>query len=63
MLIYFITNFIRHLNWGGPYIDFPDWIKNKKATINAKNNVDKCFQYAAILTLDFIGTETGSERI
>ena len=61
--MYCITNFIRHLNCGGSYIDFPDWIKSRKATINAKNNVDKCFQYAAILKLDPIGTETRSERI
>ena len=31
---------------GGSYIEFPDWIKNKKATINPKNEDDKCFQYA-----------------
>ena len=24
-------------NRGGPYIDSPDWIKNKKATINLIN--------------------------
>ena len=28
------------------YIDSPDWIKNKKATINPINEKDKCFQYA-----------------
>ena len=28
------------------YIDSPKWLKNKKATINQKNNDDKCFQYA-----------------
>ena len=32
---------------GGSYIDSPDWIKKKKATINPKNTDDKCFQYAA----------------
>ena len=26
------------------YIDSPKWLKNKKATINPKNNDDKCFQ-------------------
>ena len=36
------------LNRGGSYIDFPEWIKNKKATINPRNNGDKCFQYALI---------------
>ena len=37
------------LNRDGSYIDFPKWIKNKKATINPKNNDDKCFQYALLL--------------
>ena len=32
-------------NQGGSYIDSPDWIKNKKATINPVNKKDhKCFQ-------------------
>ena len=34
------------LNKGGTYIVSPKWLKNKKATINPKNNDDKCFQYA-----------------
>ena len=29
---------------GGTYIDSPKWLKNKKSTINPKNNDDKCFQ-------------------
>ena len=36
---------------GGSYIDCPKWLKNKKATINPKNNDDNCFQYAFIKTL------------
>ena len=32
-------------NCGGSYIDSPDWIKIKKATINSINEKDnKCFQ-------------------
>ena len=32
------------LNRGGSYIDSPEWLKNKKATINPKNKKDdKCF--------------------
>ena len=31
---------------GGSYIDSPEWLKNKRATINPKNNDDSCFQYA-----------------
>ena len=34
---------------GGSYIDSPDWIKNKKATIDPINKKDnKCFQYVAL---------------
>ena len=31
------------LNRGRSYIGFPKWLKNKKVTINPKNNDDKCF--------------------
>ena len=34
------------------YIDSPEWIKNKKATINPKNNDDNCFEYAIIAPLN-----------
>ena len=40
------------LNRGGSYIYSPQWLKNKKSTINAKNNVHKCFQYAVTLALN-----------
>ena len=30
-------------NRGGSYIDSPDWIKNRKATINPINKKDKIF--------------------
>ena len=40
------------LNRGGSYIDYPKWLKNKKATINLKNNDDKCFQYAITVALN-----------
>ena len=39
------------LNRGGSYIVSPKWLKNKKATINPKNNDDKCFQYALTVAL------------
>ena len=32
---------------------FPQWLKNEKATINPKNNEDKCFQYAVIAALNY----------
>ena len=37
---------------GGSYIDSPDWIKNKIATINPKNEDDKYFQYATTVALN-----------
>ena len=40
------------LNRGGSYIDSPKWLKDKKSTINPKNNDDKCFQYAVTLALN-----------
>ena len=40
------------INRGGSYIDSPKWFKDKKSTINPKNNNDKCFQYAVTLALN-----------
>ena len=41
------------LSRGGSYIDFPKWLKSKKATINPKNNNYKCFQYALTVALNY----------
>ena len=38
---------------GVSYIDSPQWLKDKKSTVNPKNNDHKCFQYAATLALNF----------
>ena len=35
------------------YIDSPKWLKNKKSTINPKDNDDKCFQYALTVLLNY----------
>ena len=40
------------LNGGGSYIDSPEWIKDKKSTINPKNNDYKCFQHAVTVALN-----------
>ena len=34
------------LSRGGSYINSSETLKNKKVTINPKNNDDMCFQYA-----------------
>ena len=41
------------LSRGRSDIDSPEWLKNKKATINPKNNDDKCFQYALTVALNY----------
>ena len=41
------------LNRSGSYIDFPKWLKNKKATINPENNYDKSFQHAVTVALNY----------
>ena len=38
---------------GSSYIDSPKWLKNKKATINPKNNDNNCFQYALTVALNY----------
>ena len=48
---------------GGSYIDSPKWLKDKKSTINPKNNDFKCFQYAATLALHFDDINNHPEKI
>ena len=45
------------------YIDFLEWLKNKKATINPKNNDDKCFQYALTIALNYQNIKNNTERV
>ena len=48
---------------GGSYIDTPAWLKNIKAIINPQNGVNQCFQYAAIVALNYQEIETYPERV
>ena len=48
---------------GGSYIESPKWLKDKKCTINQKNTDNKCFQYAATLTLNFNNIDRNPQRI
>ena len=48
---------------GGSYIDSPKWLKDKKSTINPKNNDHKCFQYATTLALNFDNINNHPEKI
>ena len=40
------------LNRGGSNIDSPDWIKNKKVTINPQNKDNEYFEYAITVALN-----------
>ena len=48
---------------GGTYIYSPKWLKDKKSTINPKNNDDKCFQYTVTLALNLDNIEKNPQRI
>ena len=48
---------------GGTYIDSPKWLKDKKSTINPKNNDDKCFQYTVTLALNVDNINKHPQRI
>ena len=48
---------------GGSYIDSPKWLKDKKSTINPKNNDYKCFQYAVTLALNYDKIDRNPQRI
>ena len=51
------------LNRGRSYINSPKWLKDKKSTINPKNNDDKCFQYAVTLALNLDKIKKDPQRI
>ena len=40
------------LKRGKSYIESPEWLRNKRATINLQNNDDKYFQYALTVELN-----------
>ena len=50
------------LNRRGAYIDSPKWLKNKKATINRRNNDGKCFQYVITVALNHQNIKNNPER-
>ena len=51
------------INRGGSYIDSPKWLKDKKSTINPKNNDDKCFQYVVTLALNLDKIKKDPQRV
>ena len=51
------------LNRGRSYMDSPKWLRNKKATISAKNNDNKCFKYALTVALNYEQIKKNPQRI
>lgn len=41
-----------HINRGGSYIDSPEWVRRKKATINPETYDKNCFQCATTTALN-----------
>ena len=62
-LLYYKYHKINH-NRGGLHIGSPDWIKNKKATLNPINKTDNnCFQYAVTVALNHEEMQKNTERM
>ena len=51
------------LNRGGSYIEPAKWIKDKKSTINPKNNDYKCFQYVVTVALNHDKINKNPQRV
>ena len=66
----FVFDYVKSLNYifhkvdlkrSGSYIETPEWLENKGATINCQNDDDnKCFQYAFTIALNY--NEIGSHH-
>ena len=52
-----------NLKRGKSYIKSPEWVLNKRATINPKNKYNKCFQYSITVALNHQNIENHPERI
>ena len=52
-----------NLKSGKSYIKSPEWILNKRATINPKNKDNKCFQSSITVALNHQNIENHPERI
>ena len=51
------------LNRDKSYTESPKWLKNKKATINPKNNDNRCFRYALTVALNHEQIKKDPQRI
>ena len=51
------------LKRGGSYIKSPEWLRNKRGTINPKSTDNKCFRDATVASLNYEDTPNHPERI
>ena len=51
------------LKRGGSYIDSPEWLKNKKATINPENSDYNCLQYVLNVALNYQNIKKDPHKI
>ena len=51
------------LKRGKSYMKSPEWIINKRATINPKNKDNECFQYSTTVALNHQNIDSHPERI
>ena len=51
------------LKRGRSHVDSAKWQRNKKATINPKNNDNNCFQYALTVALNYQNVKKDPKRI
>ena len=62
--LYYYSLHKTRLRRGKSNIESPEWLKNKKVTINSQNEDDNsCFQYAITVALNYQNSENHSERI
>ena len=61
-LLYYSLHWIG-LNRGESCIDSPEWLKNKKATINPKNVDNECLKHTIIAALNHKKIKNQPERI
>ena len=61
LLYYHLHNI--SLNGAGSYIDSPEWLKVKGATINPKNKNNECFKYAITVALNHEKIGKNPQRI
>ena len=58
-----IYNFKPETIISNTFIKSPEWIKNKRCTINPQNKDNKCFQYPVTISLNYQKVKYNSERI